>query len=139
MEDSDEEDYEEGEQSPKKKNIPQKESEHNKFVDYMRTLKEQRQMLHGYHPLARFNVNLGPEDNVDRTRRRNAWSHFYDRKLSLQVQNEILSGMEEEDPTFGLNITIRSLDYLSRMTGKGRTGAVDFHKLDKSDKIRMIR
>jgi len=132
LEDSDEEEYEEGERSPQKKNVGQKESEHNKFVDYMRNLKEQRQMLHGYHRLARFNVNLGPEDNVDRTRRRNAWSHLYDRKLSSQVLNDMWAGLEEEDPTFGLNITIRSLDYLSRMTIKGRTGAVNFHKLVKS-------
>jgi len=128
----DDEDYEEGEKSPQKKNTGQKESEHNKFVDYMRALKEQRQMLHGYHRLARFHINLGPEDNVDKTRRRNAWSHLYDRKLSSQVLNEMWAGLEEEDPTFGLDKTIRSLDYLSRMTLKGRTGAINFHKLGKS-------
>ena len=134
MEDSEDEEYqEEGEKSPKKKQVNQKENEHNKFVEYMRGLKEQqRQMLHGYRPLARFNVNLGQIDNVDRTRRRNAWSHYYDRKLSQQVQNDILAGMEEEDPTFGLNITIRSLDYLSRSTTRGRTGAINFHRIGKT-------
>jgi len=97
----------------------------------MQQIKEEESLFTTYFKPAKCTIALRSLENVDIQRRKDKWSFAKDKWRTRQIQNEIVANLDEEDPTFGLNITIRSLEYFSRRTARARNGAIDFTILGK--------
>ena len=91
---------------------------------------EQSTFTHYFKPV-KYALNLTPMEHIDSQRRSDKWTIVKDKCRTMQIQNEFIETLNEEDPTFGLNITIRSLEYLSRRTARARGGEIDFNTLGK--------
>lgn len=108
------------------------ENSHNKFINCMLQMKEKKQMMSGYAKVPKNRVCLDVKESLDRARRRDLWVRVKDRWRAMQVQSEILSSMEEEDPTYGLDATIRSLEYFGKLHARNKAVMLDFSTLNKS-------
>ena len=102
----------------------------NKFITTIHKMRDKHVMLPGYSKLPKNTVNWTPYENVDLERKRDKWLLVKDKCRTMQIQNEIIVSMEEEDPTYGLDIAIRPLEFFSRVSARWKKCTIEFIKLD---------